>query len=102
MAKAAGPSTHGKCEAPGWTTTVASLKTGAAARTTAGVTIGSSRVQSRQESAGRVREQVHPVQAQMDTERLDIADEPVDAERRGICRVGGDPHAAGVQQHQLP
>src|SRR5215472_2645049 len=41
-AKAAGSSTHGKCEAPGCTATVASRKTGAAACTSAGVTTGSS------------------------------------------------------------
>ena len=40
-AKAAGSSTQGKCAAPGWTTTVASLNNGAASRTAAGVTIGS-------------------------------------------------------------
>jgi len=49
-----------------------------------------------------VREQVHPVQAQMDAERLNIADEPADTECRRVRRIGGQPNTPGVQQDQLP
>jgi hypothetical protein len=49
-----------------------------------------------------VREQIHLIQAQMDAQRLNIADEPVDAETRRVCWIGRQPHAARVQQDQLP
>ena len=60
------------------------------------------RVQRRQDSAGRVREQVHPVQAQVHAQRLNVIDEPVDTEGRRVRRIGRQPNTAGVHQDQLP
>ena len=49
-----------------------------------------------------MRQQIHLIQAQMDAQRLNIVDEPVNAEARRVRRVGRCPHAARVQQDQLP
>ena len=60
------------------------------------------RVQRRQDGASGVGEQVHLVQAQVDAQRFDIADEPVHAEGGRIGRIGGGADAAMINQYKLP
>ena len=52
------------------------------------------RVESRQDGAGRVREEVHPFQAQMGAQGVDVLDQPVNAERHRVRGIGGQPDAA--------
>ena len=37
----------------------------------------------------------------MAPERIDVADEQVDAEGGGVRRIGGQPDAAGIEEDQL-
>ena len=59
------------------------------------------RVQRREDGPGRVGQEIHAFQAQVGPERIDVADEQVDAERGGVRRIGGQPDAAGIEEDQL-
>jgi hypothetical protein len=56
------------------------------------------RVERGEDGAGRVREQVHPVEAQMLAQRLDVTDEPVDTAGGRVHRIGGRPDPAHVRE----
>jgi hypothetical protein len=60
------------------------------------------RVQQADPAAGRVPQQVHPVQSEVAAQRLDILDKPVDPVRHGILRCLRRARAAVVQQDQRP
>ena len=59
------------------------------------------RVQRREDGPGRVSQEIHALQAQMGPERIDVADEQVDAKCGGVRRIGGQPDAAGIEEDQL-
>jgi hypothetical protein len=60
------------------------------------------RVADREAAAGRMREQLHPVQTEVLAQRLHIADLTITAIGGGVGRMPGLAGAAQVQQDQLP
>ena len=62
----------------------------------------SSRIQDGQVAGGRVRQQVHAVQAEVGAQRFHITGQPVAAVAERVAGICGLPGAAGVRHDQLP